>query len=179
VRLAPPCVQREVARSPYEFSAGQIDGIGFPKKNQRGCLPLPADAVSRRDASSGRAWARDSMQILVLVMDAAAGRPSGRRPFITTGGMGASAPIMTSNDFNKEKEKILKFFKKFGKEPENFFQKISSKHFQQKFPKTFFKNPQSNLPHPLKIYTLIIISKITSIQEMLQIDEKILHQVAT
>jgi len=34
-------------------------------------------------------------------VDAAAGRPSGRRPFITTGGMGASAPIITSNDFYK------------------------------------------------------------------------------
>jgi len=42
-------------------------------------------------------------------IDAAAGRPSGRLPFITTGGMGASAPIIISKDFNEAKipEKIM------------------------------------------------------------------------
>ena len=33
--------------------------------------------------------------------DAAAGRPSGRRPSIAAGGMGASAPIITSKDFDR------------------------------------------------------------------------------
>jgi len=37
-----------------------------------------------------------------MEIEAAAGRPSGRRPFITTGGMGALAPIITSKEFNRE-----------------------------------------------------------------------------
>jgi len=47
-------------------------------------------------------------------IDAAAGRPSGRRPFITTGGMGASAPISTSTDFNR-----AEIFKKIPAEPKS------------------------------------------------------------
>jgi hypothetical protein len=48
-------------------------------------------------------------EIFLKEIDAAAGRPSGRRPFIATGGMGASAPIITSKDFDKQKiSKLLR-----------------------------------------------------------------------
>jgi len=56
-------------------------------------------------------WYRKNCGRFEQVIDAAAGRPSGRRPFIAKWGMGASAPIITIENFqmlnNKNFEKIL------------------------------------------------------------------------
>jgi len=81
--------------------------------------------------------------------------------------LGASAPINSSMNFYS-----AKIFNKFFKIPGiagNIFQNIYGKNFQKIEP---------NLPHPLKIYTYIKITKYTSIQEMLLIDRKIPQQEA-
>jgi hypothetical protein len=48
-------------------------------------------------------------------IEAAAGRPSGRRPIIITGGMGASAPIIAIEDFfNNDSERIFSLKKAYS-----------------------------------------------------------------
>ncbi len=84
-----PCASPDSKNLAGSSRVSGLKTLNTPKSGSAGdSLKLPEWGYSDKD------------EFCIIGIGAAAGRPSGRRPFIIIGGVGASAPINNSMDFN-------------------------------------------------------------------------------